>query len=316
MKIAVPSYEEFMAQGKLGRHETFTPRYGWLKKGYDAASREPDIFRAANAIEQLGVGKNMVRSIRYWCQSFKVLRSNDSGGMVPTELGNILFRDGDGEEGGWDPYLEDVASLWLLHWHLFVPPLDAVNWSFAFNRCNLWSFNIRQLTNVIQDYAQKYEGLSSLSEKSFERDASCMIRMYTDAQSAIEWEIECPFTQLHIMRPAEEPKSVRFNISPKHNLPVLIFAASCFSYMSHYVPGSKTISIHRLTYDVNSPGLVFKLPESAVGTYLYEAEKRLDGFRLVDVLGNAQLHCEGESTTLYKDALQEYYMGRSKNESI
>ena len=72
------SYEEFMAQGKLGRHETFTPRYGWLKKGYDAASREPDIFRAADAIEQLGVGKNMVRSIKFWCQAFKVLQSNDS----------------------------------------------------------------------------------------------------------------------------------------------------------------------------------------------------------------------------------------------
>jgi hypothetical protein len=314
MKNAVTGYEEFMAQGKLGRHETFTPRYGWLKKGYDAASKRPDIFRASDAIEQLGVGKNMVRSIKFWCQALKVLEDGESGGMAPTELGNSLFRGN--EDGGWDPYLEDMASLWLLHWQLFIPPLDAVNWSFAFNRCNLWSFNIRQLTSVIQDYAQKHEGLSSLSEKSFERDASCIIRMYTDVQSATEWEIECPFTQLHIMRPAEEPKSVRFNISPKRNLPALIFAASCFSYMSHYAPGSKTISIHRLTYDVNSPGVAFKLPESVVGAYLYEAEKRLDGFKLVDVVGDMQLHCEKEFTALYKDALREYYMGRSKNESI
>jgi hypothetical protein len=60
-----------IAEGNLGRHETFTPRYGWLKKGYDAAKVDGYVFKAGDSIERLGVGKNMVRSIRFWCQAFK-----------------------------------------------------------------------------------------------------------------------------------------------------------------------------------------------------------------------------------------------------
>lgn len=56
--------------GFAGRHETFTPRYGWLKKGFDACAHNPHVFTDETAIEQLGVGKNMVQSIRYWCQLF------------------------------------------------------------------------------------------------------------------------------------------------------------------------------------------------------------------------------------------------------
>src|SRR6266508_2474489 len=57
----------------FARHETFHPRFGWLKKGFDAASRHPDVFLRDDATVLLGVGKNMVRAIRYWCLAFKIL---------------------------------------------------------------------------------------------------------------------------------------------------------------------------------------------------------------------------------------------------
>ena len=304
MASEVPSYEDYVEGGSLGRHETFTPRYGWLKKGYDAAKEDADVFRAVDAIQRLGVGKNMVRSIRYWCQAFKVLDTDPSGGMVPTNLGNSLLAD-----DGWDPYLEDVASLWLLHWQLFVPPLDAVSWALAFNRCNLWSFDTRQLSRVIKDSARKYNSLSSLSDNSFARDASCIIRMYARVRPTRESEIQCPFTEMGIMRPTEDPNSVRFDTSTKHDLPPLIFAASCFSFIAHYVPpGPKTVSIHRLTHDANSPGVVFKLTESAVGAYLHEAEEKMEGFALIDILGGMQLHLNEHPLALHESALEKYYM--------
>ena len=43
----------------FARHETFHPRFGWLKKGFDAAVEEPEVFLREDAPVQLGVGKNI-----------------------------------------------------------------------------------------------------------------------------------------------------------------------------------------------------------------------------------------------------------------
>ncbi|MFY9139247.1 MAG: DUF4007 family protein [Thermacetogeniaceae bacterium] len=300
------NHENYIAQGSLGRHETFTPRYGWLKKGYDAVTEDGNIFKASDAIERLGVGKNMVSSIRYWCLAFKIIEENSNREMVPTKLGNQLLHD-----DGWDPFLEDIASLWLLHWQLFVPPLEAVSWSFAFNKCNLWSFDIKQLGKIIFNNAQKYPSFSSRSEKTFHRDASCIIRMYNSLSSEKETEIDCPFTQLGLIQKGEEANLVYFDTGTKQSIPPLIFAAACFSYMTHYASsGLKTISLYRLTHDVNSPGVAFKVPESAVGDYLHKAKSELNGFNLVDVMGSQQLHIEKDPQILYWEALNKYYTGR------
>ena len=77
----------------FARHETFHPRYGWIKKGFDAVSRDPKIFLREDAPVKLGVGKNMAASIRYWCNAFKVLEND-----LPSEFGDRLLKD-----DGWDP---------------------------------------------------------------------------------------------------------------------------------------------------------------------------------------------------------------------
>ena len=53
----------------FARHETFHPRFGWLKKGFDKAVENSAIFSEESASTALGVGKNMVKAIRYWSVS-------------------------------------------------------------------------------------------------------------------------------------------------------------------------------------------------------------------------------------------------------
>lgn len=295
---------DWIAEGKLGRHETFTPRYGWLKKGYDAVVANRNVFNEDDAIITLGVGKNMVRSIRFWCLAFKLLEQNKQKKIVPTKLGKNLLSD-----NGWDPYLEDDGSLWLLHWQLFIPPFESVSWPLAFNNCNVWDFDIKQLAEIIYSAAQSYPNLAQKSFKTFERDASCLIRMYLDAGNK-DSEIECPFSRLGILHKAEEPGFVRFNTASKQNLPTLIFAATCFAYATLHPNVQKTISLYQLAFANNSPGVVFKLSESAVGYYLREAEAELKGFSLVNVLGNMQLHFHDSPSVLYDRALDKYYSER------
>lgn len=87
-------------------HETFPCRNLWLKKGYDFAAEGN--FNALDAVVSLGVGKNMVNSIRYWLKVTGMTKDDH-----PTELAQHLFAD-----NGWDPYCEDELTLWLLHYQL------------------------------------------------------------------------------------------------------------------------------------------------------------------------------------------------------
>src|SRR3954447_8103091 len=61
------------AKPVFARHETFHLRFGWLRKGFIAALNDPEAFSKPNATVELGVGKNMVNAIRYWCQAYKVI---------------------------------------------------------------------------------------------------------------------------------------------------------------------------------------------------------------------------------------------------
>jgi hypothetical protein len=90
-------------------HESFQCRHLWLKKGFDFVNSGGS-FNDEDAVLKLGVGKNMVPSIRFWMNAFDLL---DSSGKKTTELAAKIFSD-----NGWDPYLEDEATLWLLHYHL------------------------------------------------------------------------------------------------------------------------------------------------------------------------------------------------------
>jgi len=90
-------------------HDSFHCRQLWLKKGFDFVEERRN-FNDENAVIQLGVGKNMVSSIRFWLKAFNIIDQKEN----VTDFGKRLFDD----ENGYDPFLEDEASLWLLHYQL------------------------------------------------------------------------------------------------------------------------------------------------------------------------------------------------------
>lgn len=49
---------------KFAGHDTFPVRYGWPKMAGDGVEEDPELSTRDNAIISLGVGNNMVRSIR------------------------------------------------------------------------------------------------------------------------------------------------------------------------------------------------------------------------------------------------------------
>ena len=106
-----------VAVRSFARHETFHPRYGWFRKAYSVAAAAPYAFGRDDAPVVIGVGKNMVRAIRFWGLAAKLITEDPQSPnrrapqFVPTRRGHALFGD-----QGWDPYMEDPGTLWLLHW--------------------------------------------------------------------------------------------------------------------------------------------------------------------------------------------------------
>src|SRR5262249_3525998 len=155
-------------------HETFPFRYPWLKKGFDAVRQEGgDAFLRDDATTVLGVGKNMVRSIRHWCLAAGVLEEGrQGGGLRATKLGGQLVAD-----GGLDPYLEDPATLWVLHWRVATNRARASTWFWTFSHFNEPEFTRESLSSAVYRWTQTLGG-KQVAESSVRRDVEVFVRTY------------------------------------------------------------------------------------------------------------------------------------------
>lgn len=105
---------KFMNKLTFSGHEKFHCRQFWLKKGYDFV-QEHGRFSDENAVVALGVGKNMVNSIRYWLKAFDLVDQQEQ----PNALAHEIF-----SAQGKDPYLEHIGTVWLLHYYAALQPRE------------------------------------------------------------------------------------------------------------------------------------------------------------------------------------------------
>ncbi len=97
----------------------------------------------------------MVRSIRHWCLAAGILEeSREAGaGLQTTELGDLLLAD-----EGLDPYLEDPATLWVLHWQIACNRARATTWFWAFSYFNEPEFTREALASSLFKWTQTLPG--------------------------------------------------------------------------------------------------------------------------------------------------------------
>lgn len=306
----------------FARHETFHPRYGWLKKGMDLVQEEAGVFSTSDAMVKLGVGKNMVNAIRFWCQAFKVIEPTDSSrrsqDYTPARSAQELLGD-----NRWDPYLEDPGSLWLLHWWLLKPPCHAAAWYYAFNLLNKMEFTIDELFSALEQWARAKFPSSRFAESSLKKDAACIVRMYTDGDSLNSQDIETissPFADLRLLEKLGNSTRYSFNVGPKPNLPAEIIAVACLDFissdpcrptvLSDKTRGAMAKSLSALLYDEGSPGLAFKLTESALYNALDSTSRVHGSFSIQDSAGILQVVCRESPSGLSSKILEDYYSRR------
>ena len=295
-------------------HQTFPFRYAWLPKGASAVREDPEVFLQPDALVRLGVGKNMVASIRFWCEALGLLKMRGRCGVL-TPLGEFLFgsappanpgRTSCRVREGVDPYLEDPGTLWLLHWQLASRPYPASTWHLAFTRWGESVFTRDDLARWLLRCAQ--EGSANRSSiQSIRRDVDVFLRTYLpardDRRRPLEDSFDCPLAELGLIRRAG-PGRFAFERGPRPSLPdeVLVFALADF--WRYGAPDQKTLALERVLFDPGSPGAAFKLGDRD----LVEVLERLPadcGLRYDETAGQRVISRDRERNPL--ELLAEYY---------
>lgn len=248
-------------------HDSFQCRQLWLKKGYDYV-QEGKNFNDEDAVVQLGVGKNMVSSIRFWLKAFNIIDNKD----IPTEFGKRLFDD----ENGYDPFLEDEASLWLLHYQLVKNGFASI-YSIIFNefRKEKLFFNKETFVNYVKRIGDNNSDLN-FNENTVAKDFIVFANLYkSDPESKdVEDSFSGILSEIELLKTTGKGKDEQFYIenTERDNLPESVVLYTILDNPNY----GNSISLNSLEFDLNSPGSIFALNRSGLMNKISDI---VDGFK-------------------------------------
>lgn len=274
-------------------HETFVVRTFWPKKGYNFINNGGN-FSNDNAVVDLGVGKNMVSSINFWMKSLGLF---DEQNKILTEFANYFFSD-----EGFDPFLEDIGTIWLLHYYLIKTNYASI-YSLIFNelRKERAVFNKTQLKAFIKRKYAEFDD-NSLNLNTVDKDISVFTRLYgkVDYQNVskdFEEEINSLMIELELISTTiedeikegtnrrEKVEWFHLHGESRNSLPPAILL---FAILDNF-PESNNIAVKRLEIEHNGPGLVFLLSKDGLYKKLKEIEEKYAGIIVSETAGNLVL---------------------------
>ena len=274
-------------------HESFPCKSLWLKKGYDFVVAGND-FNSPEAVIGLGVGKNMVASIRYWLRVFGITE-NDK----PTPLANYLFND----ESGKDKYLEDIATLWLLHFNLIFSE-DATLYKMFF--CGVQRerthFEREQVLTYVKLRMVEANKATLFNPNTVKKDIGVLLQNYTLPRKAQSNEdFSSLMIDLDLIRQNAEGKGYYFNVDGKRVVTKEIFLYALLKLKED--EGDNTISFDTIQERV---GLAFCMQDFETIEMLKQlASIYSKYFAYSDVAGIKQVQFTQDLDV--KQVLDDYY---------
>lgn len=283
-----------MEQGKqdatkfrFSGHETFPCRYTWLPKAVRNLVDNAALFSDEDgAMVSLGVGKNMVRAIRFWADAASVTTTNKgrSEGIAPSDFGKKVFG-----KGGHDEFLEDIKTLWLIHWKFSTnvkEPLFA--WHFMLNYWHRADFTRTEALRAFQQEAEKLE--KRLSSVTLDHHFTTFLHTYFPTRSkkgeVLEDNLDCPLIELELIQKVGERTtgdSTRreaiygFRTEEKPEISAELFTYCLADFWEQRFSQERTLPFRQVAVGKGSPGQIFKLPEQALRDRLENIERDSNG---------------------------------------
>ena len=289
-----------MSKLSFSGHESFTCKQFWLKKGYDFAKNRKK-FLDDTAVIDLGVGKNMVNSIRFWMKSFGLMDDNEN----LTEIAEFLF----GEDGK-DPFLEDLGTIWLLHYHL-VNTEKASIYNLVFNefRRERIEFTKEQLHNFFKKKC--LENDSNYNPNTIDSDIDVFLRNYFSSKEG-KIDVEDAFSRLfieldlvkHNKLTNTEGKTINWYKIESEERRELPYHIALYAILDNPLYGN-SISFKDLQIAHNSPGLVFAINADGLFNKIEEIIASYPQATFTETAGIQVLQFKSKLNKL--DVLNDYY---------
>ena len=278
---------------RFSGHESFPCKSLWLKKGYDFVVAGND-FNSPEAVIELGVGKNMVASIRYWLRVFGITKDDKL-----TSLAEYLFND----KNGKDKYLEDIATLWLLHFNLiFSEEATIYKMFFCGVQRERTHFEREQVLTYVKLRMVEAGKMSFFNANTVKKDIGVLLQNYTLPRKAQSNEdFSSLLIDLDLIRQNAEGKGYYFNIDGKRKVTKEIFLYGLLKLKEQ--EGDNTISFDTIQERV---GMVFCMQDFETIDLLKQlASEYSQYFAYSDVAGIKQVQFTKDLDI--KQVLDNYY---------
>ena len=274
-------------------HESFPCKTLWLKKGYDFVVSDND-FNSPEAVVGLGVGKNMVASIRFWLKVFGITENDKM-----TWLGDYLFD----EISGKDKYLEDIATLWLLHFNLvFSEEATLYKMFFCGVQRERTHFEREQVLTYVKLRMAEAGKMTLFNENTVKKDIGVLLQNYTlPRKPQSNEDFSSLLMDLDLIRQNSEGKGYYINVDGKRQVTKEVFLYGLLQLKEE--EGDNTISFDTIQERV---GLAFCMQDYETIEMLKQlASEYSQYFAYSDVAGIKQVQFVKDLDA--KQVLDNYY---------
>ncbi|WP_302654395.1 DUF4007 family protein [uncultured Clostridium sp.] len=253
---------------KLRGHESFYIREGWLTKGIVAINKDKYILsNTISAIDELGVGSAMVKSIRYWLQALSLTdeKRGEKGKRyqeLSEDFGKILFEN--------DKYFEDLGTLYLLHYKLVSNKDLATTWNLFFNSIKATEMTKYHMEEGVKQLILNIDPQYEISERSLSDDCNCLIKTYFAEKSDLknpEDNMICPFSDLGLIKKEHirgKDEIIYKTVPERNKLDKLIVLYVIMDNLGD----KQSTTIKNLIEDENNIGSIFNLDKNTINYYI------------------------------------------------
>jgi hypothetical protein len=252
----------------------------------------------------------MVSAIKYWLTAAQIAEQTPEKFLQTSSLGDLIFSSSAfGGSGGFDPYLEDDATLWLIHWLIASNPKDATTFFWFFNRFYKPEFSSLELLGALKDFV-KEQVKTKASESTLKHDVAVLLRMYApsdESKGPVEEKLDSPLSTLGLLHKNADGKMYSSQVRERRRLPVAAFGYAVMEYLEQ--ANATQLPIEELLRSSGvfaAPGSVFRLSEEGLVSKLEELIRWMPGvLELRDTAGIHQLYRIGSGDKV--DVLRKHY---------
>lgn len=288
---------------QINKHGSFYIRNGWPTKMMDAVAHNAFIFSPNSeleAVDNIGVGRVMVKAMRYWATAMGItseIKTQQGVAHELTPLGLLIRR--------FDPYCQDPGTLWALHRNLANDVDSATAWYWAFNEMGSKAFTKDSFVGDFNAYLQKNGG--KYAKTAVEKEFDCFKNTYVsdkafDINKIIDEDTIPFFAPLKLIRYTGDGR-FEMRRSPAREIPPEIVLFCIISDNQEHLRESQQIGVDKLLEAGGQIGRYMNLSYASLLELLQQLEN-LSKLTLVNNFGNRYIQLKNVPAM---DVISGYY---------